>query len=489
MDTSADAYFPDPRPLPPGQRRQLWARLAIRLGIFLSLVLFLCLAGRPLLSLCMPFALALLATWLTEPLLRFFHRRWNIPRGIGAIVLILLLVGALGGLMAALIWKGWSELSTLWGNWDQGWNAFQETYYQLSHALDKWLAYLPQQVQDTLWNLSDRLLAWLEEFVYNLLPKTTSAVRSISSFVLAFLFFLVAWYFTAEDYPNLRRVARETIPRSVRRIGVQARGAFSAAFGGYLKAEILVSLGVTGILLVGFFLLRQPYWVLLAVALGILDFIPIVGAGTVMVPWSVILLVLGEWKRGVAFLAGPDRAAPPALPAGHLRGHEAGGRGGDDPGPGSAADAPEPVAGGDVPRHRPGPHHGGPGYGGHPPWQTGGDRPARARKTRRNRSKNGERKLKVFLLRFHEIFINIRYTDHSKKSTGSSLGRGLCILRKQDGLEAYLWTTTATTTAIRTAAILTIPLLREMAPPFKAPAFRGQTLTGEVPGGKSPESP
>lgn len=129
-------------------------RLAIRLGIFLSLVLFLCLAGRPLLSLCMPFALALLATWLTEPLLRFFHRRWNIPRGIGAIVLILLLVGALGGLMAALIWKGWSELSTLWGNWDQGWNAFQETYYQLSHALDKWLAYLPQQVQDTLWNLS-----------------------------------------------------------------------------------------------------------------------------------------------------------------------------------------------------------------------------------------------------------------------------------------------------------------------------------------------
>ena len=90
MDTSADAYFPDPRPLPPGQRRQLWARLAIRLGIFLSLVLFLCLAGRPLLSLCMPFALALLATWLTEPLLRFFHRRWNIPRGIGAIVLTLL---------------------------------------------------------------------------------------------------------------------------------------------------------------------------------------------------------------------------------------------------------------------------------------------------------------------------------------------------------------------------------------------------------------
>lgn len=74
-------------------------------------------------------------------------------------------------------------------------------------------------------------------------------------------------------------MARETIPRSVRRIGVQARGAFSAAFGGYLKAEILVSLGVTGILLVGFFLLRQPYWVLLAVAWAFWTLSPLWGRG------------------------------------------------------------------------------------------------------------------------------------------------------------------------------------------------------------------
>ncbi|MDQ9751356.1 AI-2E family transporter, partial [Acinetobacter baumannii] len=58
-----------------------------------------------------------------------------------------------------------------------------------------------------------------------------------------------------------------------------------------------------GILLVGFWLLRQPYWVLLAVLLGVLDFIPIIGSGTVMVPWGIILLVLGNWQRGVAILA------------------------------------------------------------------------------------------------------------------------------------------------------------------------------------------
>lgn len=300
---SFDPNYPEPKPLRPDQRKELWGRLAIRLGIFLALVLVVVLAGRPLLSWCMPFLLALLFTWLTEPLLRFFHSRWKVPRGLMSVALILLLVGAIGGLAAALVWKGWSELSALWGNWDQLWETFRGTYDQLSHTFDRVLNCLPQQAQQTIQGLSDRLFSWAEGLAGSLVPRTTSAVKSISSFVLAFFFFLLAWYFTAADYPNLRRMVREKVPRSLRRIGVQARGAFSAAFGGYLKAEALVSLGVTGILLVGFLLLHQPYWVLLAVVLGIMDFIPIIGAGTVMVPWAVVLFLLGSWERGLALLA------------------------------------------------------------------------------------------------------------------------------------------------------------------------------------------
>ena len=290
-------------PLSSGHRLWLWARLAIRAAIFVGLLLVVFLAGPPLLPLCMPFLLALFFTWLTEPLLRFFHTRCKLPRGVGAILLILLLTGALGGLVAALVWRGWTELSALLENWEDLWYTFQHGYFQLSHTMDKWLAYLPQQTQETIWGLSDRLLAWLEELVYSLAPRTTSAVRSISSFVLAFLFFLIAWFFTAADYPHLRQLAHQRLPASVRRIAHQGKSAFGAAFGGYVKAEVLVSLGVMGILLVGFLLMGQPYWVLLAVVLGILDFIPIIGSGTVMVPWGIALLALGHWERGLAMLA------------------------------------------------------------------------------------------------------------------------------------------------------------------------------------------
>ena len=110
------------------------------------------------------------------------------------------------------------EISSLINNWDQVWNTFQSTYQQLAQDMQRWLSYLPQGVQDVILSLSDRLLTWLRDMAYNLVPGTTSAVRGLSSFVLAFVFFLLAWFFTAADYPNLRWHLHEKTPKSIRHV-------------------------------------------------------------------------------------------------------------------------------------------------------------------------------------------------------------------------------------------------------------------------------
>ncbi|MCF0123734.1 MAG: sporulation integral membrane protein YtvI [Ruminiclostridium sp.] len=289
-------------PLTRPQRSMLWTRLGIRLLILIGVILAVLLLGTTLLELCMPFVFALIFTAVTEPILRFFHDRCKIPRGILSLVLILLVVAALGGLITALVVKGWREVVDLAGNWDEMWAAFQNIYLQLGDILGQTLNIIPENIQEIIHNLSDRLLAWVNDLASRILPKTTSAARSISSFVVAFFFFLIGWYFMAADYPNLRRMTAERTPESIRRIGSELRRAFAAAFGGYLKAELLISAGVTVILMVGFFLMGQPYGILLALLLGVLDFIPILGAGTVMVPWLIIDAILGNWRTAIYLL-------------------------------------------------------------------------------------------------------------------------------------------------------------------------------------------
>ena len=74
------------------------------------------------------------------------------------------------------------------------------------------------------------------------------------------------------------------------------------AFGGYLKSQLLLSLGVFAILTAGFLIIRQPYSLLLAFVLAVMDFIPIIGAGTVMVPWAAVDLITGDYRQTIELM-------------------------------------------------------------------------------------------------------------------------------------------------------------------------------------------
>ena len=95
---------------------------------------------------------------------------------------------------------------------------------------------------------------------------------------------------------------RSRLPQGPRYVLSLVRRAVSAGFGGYIRAELILSAGVFVILLAGFFLIHQPYALLLALALAVLDFIPILGSGTVMVPWAVIDLFTGQLRHAVGLM-------------------------------------------------------------------------------------------------------------------------------------------------------------------------------------------
>ena len=112
----------------------------------------------------------------------------------------------------------------------------------------------------------------------------------------------MAAYFLTADYPYLRARAARGMDQGLLAFLGEVRTVALGAFGGYLKAELLLSVGVFFILLGGFVLTRQPYGLLLALGLAVLDFIPIVGAGTVMVPWAVVELITRNFSSAISLM-------------------------------------------------------------------------------------------------------------------------------------------------------------------------------------------
>jgi predicted PurR-regulated permease PerM len=50
---------------------------------------------------------------------------------------------------------------------------------------------------------------------------------------------------------------------------------------------------------IGLALLRVPYAFLLAVLLAVVDFLPLLGTGVILLPWAAVSLLLGEVKLGI----------------------------------------------------------------------------------------------------------------------------------------------------------------------------------------------
>lgn len=133
--------------------------------------------------------------------------------------------------------------------------------------------------------------------------QAPSMAANVSNFAVALVVFVMASYFITGDYPRLRFELTDRVPLVARDFCRSLKDIFMSAFGGYIKSQLILSLGVFAILAVGFLFMGQPYGLLLAFALAVLDFIPIIGAGTVMVPWAVADMLLGRYSEAAALMS------------------------------------------------------------------------------------------------------------------------------------------------------------------------------------------
>ena len=82
------------------------------------------------------------------------------------------------------------------------------------------------------------------------------------------------------------------------------KGDIRRLLGGYFLAQFKIMFMVALILLAGLVVLGIRYAFLLAILIAMLDFLPLFGTGTVLLPWAVVKLLSGEYMlaAGLALL-------------------------------------------------------------------------------------------------------------------------------------------------------------------------------------------
>ena len=140
----------------------------------------------------------------------------------------------------------------------------------------------------------------MSSFLDRLGAFLTTFVGAITGAVLSVIVTLIASVYFSIDLETVNSAVMSLIPQKVGEWLRRFKEGFLKALSRYLVAYLTL-MGITfSVVLVGLCFLNAPYAFLISLLIAILDLLPVIGAGTVLVPWAIYSLATG----GVNFAIG-----------------------------------------------------------------------------------------------------------------------------------------------------------------------------------------
>lgn len=270
-----------------------------RVIVFVLIAVFLVFFSKQLATILLPFLIGVTFAIILEPIIGLLERRLRVPRG-PAVFATLISAGALAGygvfLVVSQLIGELVELASLLPE-------YRETITNLTTDLLQQVEILNENLPAVM-SLNIQLsvqefLLGLEQGTKDLINRVLATFSGLPSFIVVSIITLVATFFIARDKDQIIEAFMQLVPPRARNQVQTFRETVSVDLFGYIKGRVVILLISILIAGVGLFLIGTRYWILLAILIGILDQIPIVGPGFVFTPWVAMSVIAGDIDRAV----------------------------------------------------------------------------------------------------------------------------------------------------------------------------------------------
>ena len=255
---------------------------------------------RFLAPILLPFLLAFIFAILLEPLIGFCQKRLKMSRTWAVLVVLLLvfvllavIIGALASRLIVEISSMINYLSTLKFDTTEI-AAFIEHIYSTILVKIADIDTIQQGVKTFLSSFSNLSIDFLNGVI--------NVLRSTPATFIMLLVTILATYFFCKDKNMVLNLILKLVPKSRKERAKQTYQNTIQAFSGYFRAQFIV-MAITAIwCMIGFAILGVDYVFTMGIVVGLFDILPVLGPGTLMIPWTILCLITGDFKTGIGLL-------------------------------------------------------------------------------------------------------------------------------------------------------------------------------------------
>jgi sporulation integral membrane protein YtvI len=130
----------------------------------------------------------------------------------------------------------------------------------------------------------------------------TGVVTALPSIVLVSIVTLVACFYFALDIEYLNGKVCNILPDAIMDTLKELKGRISFGLKRYFKAYMIIFIITFCELFLGFLILGVDYAFVLAILISFVDFLPVLGTPAVLVPWGIVLILMGRYFMGIGIL-------------------------------------------------------------------------------------------------------------------------------------------------------------------------------------------
>lgn len=258
--------------------------------------------GLPVL---LPFLLGTGIALAAEPLVKLLHKR--LPRWLSAgigVTLVFILLLTLIALIIALCFREAGQLTDrLPALMDTAQSTLEALEQRLLLTAKSMPVAIRPAVEKGVTELFSDGSAVVERVAQTFLGLARGLLGRIASGAFGLFTAVLAAFMISGRLPQIRKNLSGWLPASWNERYLPALTSLKTTLIGWLKAQVKLSLITAGILLAGFLILRIPHAPVWAAVISLVDALPVLGTGIVVVPWGIFCLLQGQQVKGIGLLA------------------------------------------------------------------------------------------------------------------------------------------------------------------------------------------
>ena len=289
------------------ERKKKFIVDVLYLALILALGYLLLQYALPLLT---PFALAFVIAYLLRRPIVFLSRTLHAPKGLTAVLLVVLTYGIIGLLLTLAgirigiaVTSLVQQIPSLYTSYilpelTDMFTWLEDLFARLDPSLRSALEELQAQLMDVLW----QLVSGLSVLVMGGVSAATSLAASLPGFLIRLLLMVISTFFIAVDYDRIVGFCLGCLQSSTRRVVLQIKSYVVGTLFVCIRSYALIMCITFLELSVGLSLIGVERAMLGALLIAIFDSLPVLGTGGIMIPWVILSALQGNFSRALALL-------------------------------------------------------------------------------------------------------------------------------------------------------------------------------------------